>query len=186
MSRKGEKRYNCLTNNCEHFVVWCLCGLAVSLQVKMWYHWAKETVKALCAGTREAASQAASHQLGSFFLKLLANASDEIAAQFLKESNFAFAVGFAIASIIEVGLCLFEIDQAFDDRESGVIPNDQELETKLLEIVAKALFRLGLGATGSLVGSVYGTPGSFVGGVVGATVGHFLGGVVARWYNPIQ
>ncbi len=32
-SRLGENRYNLLTNNCEHFVNWCIYGTATSGQV---------------------------------------------------------------------------------------------------------------------------------------------------------
>ncbi|MFM0120027.1 lecithin retinol acyltransferase family protein [Paraburkholderia sp. RL18-101-BIB-B] len=32
-SRLGENRYSLLTNNCEHFCVWCLYGRAYSKQV---------------------------------------------------------------------------------------------------------------------------------------------------------
>lgn len=33
MSRLGENRYNLITNNCEHFVNWCIDGISVSEQV---------------------------------------------------------------------------------------------------------------------------------------------------------
>ncbi len=32
-SRLGENHYRLLTNNCEHFCMWCLCGVARSAQV---------------------------------------------------------------------------------------------------------------------------------------------------------
>src|SRR5882757_3432815 len=35
-SRVGEDRYRLLTNNCEHFCEWCLCGTARSFQVEAW------------------------------------------------------------------------------------------------------------------------------------------------------
>jgi hypothetical protein len=35
-SRVGEDRYRRLTNNCEHFCEWCLCGTARSFQVEAW------------------------------------------------------------------------------------------------------------------------------------------------------
>jgi hypothetical protein len=33
-SRLGEKRYNLLFNNCEHFALWCKCGKSKSVQVE--------------------------------------------------------------------------------------------------------------------------------------------------------
>jgi len=35
-SRLGEDRYRVWTNNCEHFVHWCLSGTARSPQVERW------------------------------------------------------------------------------------------------------------------------------------------------------
>ena len=34
-SRIGETRYNLLTNNCEHFALWCKTGIAMSSQVEI-------------------------------------------------------------------------------------------------------------------------------------------------------
>lgn len=33
-SRIGEKRYNLLLNNCEHFAIWCKTGLSKSYQIE--------------------------------------------------------------------------------------------------------------------------------------------------------
>lgn len=35
-SRLGEDRYHLWSNNCEHFVTWCLSGTAASPQVEAW------------------------------------------------------------------------------------------------------------------------------------------------------
>ncbi len=35
-SRLNEDRYRLLTNNCEHFSAWCLCGESRSKQVQAW------------------------------------------------------------------------------------------------------------------------------------------------------
>jgi hypothetical protein len=35
-SRLGEDRYRVWTNNCEHFVHWCLSGMPRSMQVERW------------------------------------------------------------------------------------------------------------------------------------------------------
>jgi hypothetical protein len=34
MARMGENLYDMLSNNCEHFCVWCVCGQARSAQVE--------------------------------------------------------------------------------------------------------------------------------------------------------
>ena len=33
MERLGEEEYNLITNNCEHFAMWCKTGESVSCQV---------------------------------------------------------------------------------------------------------------------------------------------------------
>lgn len=33
-SRVGEKDYRLMTNNCEHFCNWCICGLSRSVQIE--------------------------------------------------------------------------------------------------------------------------------------------------------
>ena len=37
-TRLGEDRYRIWSNNCEHFVEWCLSGTARSGQVEQWVH----------------------------------------------------------------------------------------------------------------------------------------------------
>ena len=36
-TRLGEDRYRIWSNNCEHFVEWCLSGTARSAQVEQWF-----------------------------------------------------------------------------------------------------------------------------------------------------
>ena len=38
-SRLGENRYDFVSNNCEHFVEWCLSGTSRSAQVERWMGW---------------------------------------------------------------------------------------------------------------------------------------------------
>jgi hypothetical protein len=38
-SRLGEDRYRIWSNNCEHFVEWCLHGTPRSAQVERWSRW---------------------------------------------------------------------------------------------------------------------------------------------------
>lgn len=45
MSRLGEEKYNLVTNNCEHFAIWCKTGLSESLQVKHVTYTVAELIK---------------------------------------------------------------------------------------------------------------------------------------------
>ena len=42
-SRLGEDRYRIWSNNCEHFVEWCLHGRARSAQVERWLRWRRSS-----------------------------------------------------------------------------------------------------------------------------------------------
>lgn len=35
-SKVGEKKYNLITNNCEHFAIWCKTGISESRQIDAW------------------------------------------------------------------------------------------------------------------------------------------------------
>lgn len=42
-SRIGEENYNLITNNCEHFAMWCKTGVSESSQVKQIFNYAAKT-----------------------------------------------------------------------------------------------------------------------------------------------
>lgn len=48
-SRLGEDHYRLTTNNCEHFVEWCLGGTSRSAQVEAWTHPLRTAWAALAA-----------------------------------------------------------------------------------------------------------------------------------------
>lgn len=45
MSRLGEDKYNLVTNNCEHFAIWCKTGLSESMLVKQVTYTVAELMK---------------------------------------------------------------------------------------------------------------------------------------------
>jgi hypothetical protein len=51
-SRLGEDRYRLLTNNCEHFVTWCLHGQARSQQVRACFIRPRAAFQAIAGFTR--------------------------------------------------------------------------------------------------------------------------------------
>ncbi|XP_031574627.1 uncharacterized protein LOC116308362 [Actinia tenebrosa] len=183
-SRVGKKKYNVLTNNCEHFVVWCICGLKVSLQVTTRCFWGKESLKLLCSTIRECGILAGSLGLGYglLLLKVLDNVSDKIFIKILSgPENAAFNVGIAIALVIKLSLCCYEIRKALDERKSEEILTDNDLDAKIVEIVTKAWFHWQLSFAGFFAGLPYGLIGSLVGVIVGIITGTYFG-VIAKWY----
>lgn len=47
-SRIGEDRYRLISNNCEHFCMWCLYGESRSDQVDVWKSWASAVLAGGC------------------------------------------------------------------------------------------------------------------------------------------
>jgi hypothetical protein len=138
-------------------------------------------VYSLCAGGKDCIANGGA-RLVPFLLKILANISDEMFV-ILSKKWVSFGIGVAIGAAIEVGLCIYEIKKAFDQKESGAISHDQ-FKAKLVQIIAKAILRLGLGAAGSAIGLACGSiPGSFVGGFIGGLSGHFLGYLIGWCYE---
>ncbi|MGY2488605.1 lecithin retinol acyltransferase family protein [Cupriavidus sp. CP313] len=45
-SRLGEDRYRLISNNCEHFCMWCLYGESRSDQIDLWKSWANDVLAA--------------------------------------------------------------------------------------------------------------------------------------------
>ena len=45
-SRLGEDRYRLISNNCEHFCMWCLYGESRSDQIDLWKSWASDVLTA--------------------------------------------------------------------------------------------------------------------------------------------
>ncbi|HET7525094.1 MAG TPA: lecithin retinol acyltransferase family protein [Burkholderiaceae bacterium] len=58
-SRLGENRYRVWSNNCEHFVHWCLSGSGRSAQVERWGRTIRSALAALTTPPRLALRRAA-------------------------------------------------------------------------------------------------------------------------------
>lgn len=54
-SRLGEDRYRLISNNCEHFCMWCLYGESRSDQIDVWKPWANDLLAAWCNAIRRLA-----------------------------------------------------------------------------------------------------------------------------------
>lgn len=175
----GESWYDIFKNNCEHFVTWCKCGLKASLQVKSWYTWARECLYSLVAGGKEVAISPQSRKKLLTFLT--ANVSDELLGLVSKE-----CVGYAIGIALETALCVYEIKKAHNQRKTGLIESDELFWAKIVEIVAKAVCRVGAGIAGSFIGAQWGPAGSLIGGFIGGAAGHLVGWGIGWWYRNRQ
>ena len=174
-SRKNEPCYDFLKNNCEHFVTWCKCGLNVSLQVKSWYLWARDLFYSLFAGLRDSIQNAV-----PLLIKLAANSSDEVAGFICANSKW---IGFGIGILLEVGWASHEIYKVFKYHNK----TKREFRSKVVEILAKAIFRVGGGIGGSFLGLFICPAGglfsSLIGGAIGAGLGHLLGAAIGWFFE---
>lgn len=55
-SRLGEDRYRLISNNCEHFCMWCLYGESRSEQIDVWKTWAIDVLDAGAKAIRQLSS----------------------------------------------------------------------------------------------------------------------------------
>ncbi|XP_068713677.1 uncharacterized protein [Montipora foliosa] len=177
-SRINETCYDFLKNNCEHFVTWCKCGLNVSRQVESWYLWAREVVYSVFAGVHDFVKKIAFVPL---LIKIAANASDEIAG-FIRTHSEMMGFGFGI--LLEAGWASYQIYKAFKHTKTS-----REFRSKLVDVGAKAVCRLGGGILGSFLGLLIcpagGLAASLVGGAIGAGLGHLLGALIAWLFENL-
>ena len=179
-TRLHETRYDVLKNNCEHFVTWSMCGLKVSLQVKSWYIWAREVTYSTVAGAYNYIGKKVNEKVTiPLLIKLAANASDEVAGFICENSQY---IGFGLAILIEAGLASYEIWKAFNDHSQ----TSEEFKTKLVDVVAKAVCRLGFGVIGSLVGGIAGPLASLIGGAIAAGLGHMIAAMISWVYSYVE
>ena len=171
-SRVNETWYDVLKNNCEHFVNWSKCGLSVSHQVKSLHLWGRELVYSAIAGLYDYVKKKAVPLL----IKIAANASDEVAGFICAHSEL---VGLGLGILLEAGLASYEIYKAFNYCKTR-----REFWSKLVDVIAKAVCRLGGGYLGSWMGTMMGgLVGSLVCGAIGAGLGHFVGAFIAWCYE---
>jgi len=170
-SRKDEPCYDFLKNNCEHFVTWCKCGLNVSLQVKSWYVWARDLSYSVFGGLYDSTNKG-----WALLIMVSANASDEVLSFICANIGW---LGFGIGILIELGWARYQIEKALLYHNK----TEREFRSKLVEIFAKAICRLSGGIGGSLLGLAVcpagGLLSSFIGGAIGAGLGHLLGVAIA-------
>ena len=182
LKRKDEKFYHLIKNNCETFVMWCLCGLKISLQVT-------PLRKALCEIV-SGIVRSIWHGLQQIF-KVVAELIDDVAAAIGRGaprsafgqtvpgaiSKVGLGVGVAVTVIAEAVMAGYDIRKAFKQwKDTKLIESREEFIKEVTDIVLLALSRSGGSIVGMIVGQMV-IPIPVVGGLVGAVLG-VLGGHV--------
>jgi len=144
----------------------------VSLQVKRW----SIALYSFIAGPLDWCIKKAKDISTPLLLKIAANASDELAGWICENSEL---VGFGLAIAIEAGMAGYNIYRAFYHCKTT-----SEFFVELLNIVAKAVCRLGFGIVGSCFGAAAGGPLlSFILGAAGAGAGHLIAHCIGWFYE---
>lgn len=170
--REGERRYDLAQNNCENFVMWCLCGANVSLQAtptrRAWW----EVVKALIL--LPLCKQAPHYAVHKFASR----------NELLNDEKFVLI---ACTTSLEMTLAKSDIKRCGRELEYGVISR-REYQDKVSEIVILSLFRIGGGGLGRMITKILcprdpSVFGLLIGNYSGVAVGHLFGKFMVVRFN---
>ena len=160
-SRKGEKFYELKKNNCESFVMWCLCDLNISLQVT-------PLLKALC-DTGSGVLTSIWYVLQQIFKVVTESLDDSFTVAIGR------GVGAAVTVIVEAITAGYDIYNAYKKWKGGIlIKSREEFIKEVTDSVLLAIFRSGGSLMGMVVGQIV-IPIPVVGGLGGGVLG-LLGG----------
>lgn len=180
LTRMNEKFYHPTKNNCESFVMWCLCDLNISLQVT-------QTRKAFCE-TGSATIRTLWHGLQQL-PKVGAEIWDDIAAAAAGRavgnafSKLGISIGVVTTVVVETIIAIVDIREEYKKWRSGVlVKTRKEFIAEVVDKVLLALFRSGGSIAGMIAGQIL-IPVPVVGGLVGALIGMFGGHLVEKGFS---
>lgn len=178
--RLKEKDYHLTNNNCESFVMWCLCDLNISLQVT-------SASKALC--------EAGSALIRTFWHgiqqipKVVAEIWDDVAAAAAGRavgetlSKLGISIGVVSTLVVEIIIAIVDIRKEYEKWRGGVlIKTRKEFIAEVVDKVILAICRAGGSIAGMTAGQII-IPVPVVGGLVGALVGMFGGHLMGRQFS---
>ena len=175
LTRMNEKYYHLTNNNCESFVMWCLCDLNISLQVT-------QTSKALCE-TVSAIIRTLWHGLQQL-PKVAAEIWDDIAAAAGRAfSKLGISIGVVTTVVVETIIAIWGIRKEYKKWGSGVlVKTRKEFIAEVVDKVLLALFRSGGSIAGMIVGQIV-IPVPVLGGLFGAPIGMLGGHLVEKGFS---
>ncbi|XP_022784481.1 uncharacterized protein LOC111325044 [Stylophora pistillata] len=175
--RLGENDFHLMKNNCESFVMWCLCDLNISLQVT-------STLKA--RGETFSAAIRALFQSIKQLPKVAAELWDDFAAATARKAvgnalpKLGISVGAATTVVAETIMAIWDIRKEYKKWRDGLlIKTRKEFIAEVVDRVILGLCRINGIIVGMIVGQIV-IPIPVVGGLVGALVGTFGGDLVGK------
>ena len=191
-SKIGEEQYNLVTNNCEHFAMWCITGRSSCDQINKGLEMVNEEVgqqlvsKAAARAEAKIAGCSASHT-GRVIMKTgmtqsMAKNGLTTMASGAGTGVGGILAGGALAVAFECASMVYDIGKVQGDLKTGRI--DQKGYDKT---VGKRVVTGASRVAGSTVGMAAGQAlipvpavGAAIGGVTGALVGRFLGNLTGN------
>ena len=188
VERKGEKWFNLKKNNCETFVMTCLCGLEISTQVTG----AVQTLFEIGSTLIKAIRQSILHGLKGLvdLAKLRFDLVDDIllalvpenaAAQSVLPQGAGLAAGTLLSILAEIYTVYWDISDAKKkwDKRVGVKTREEFIKAVIDSIVSAPLRVLG-NVGGMVCGQII-IPIPFLGGLIGAAIGFLCGDFTAKF-----
>ena len=176
--RLSEKYYNVVKNNCESFVMWCLCGLNITLQVTPPRIILYETGSAFFKMIRQGLQQV---------VKICTDLADDFAVAVGRAGaglralpKAGICVGSAITVLVEAIIAGYDIHSAYKKWQDGVlIKSREDFIQEVADKILLFLFRSGGTIAGMFVGQLL-IPIPILGGLVGALVGGLFGHIIGK------
>ena len=183
--RKDERFFDVIKNNCESFVMWCLCDLNITLQATPVRNTLCEAGSAILRSIWLGIQQIPKLIVdllddftGAVGRRVARTAADKIAPNGLP--TIGVCVGTGVTVLVEAIMAAYKIRSAYKKWKDGAVIYSREKFTKeVIDIVLLALFRTGGSIAGMFVGQLV-IPIPIVGGFVGAVVGVFGGHILAK------
>ncbi|CAH3043926.1 unnamed protein product, partial [Porites evermanni] len=157
-SKLGERKYHPVTNNCEHFALWCKTGISSSEQVNN----VKDAFKTRVNDVKDTLLRA-----------LLQEIVTETSV--VKES----VGGLEIAAVFEVVSAVYDISCAHKDKQEGRI-SQAEFDQAVGNRILSGTMNVAVSTAGEVIGQVL-IPVPAIGKFVGGIVGSFIGKVLGEW-----
>ena len=191
-SKIGEEQYNLVTNNCEHFAMWCITGRSSCDQINKGLEMVNEEVgqrlvsKAAARAEAKIAGCSASHT-GRVIMKTgmtqsMAKNGLTTMASGAGTGVGGILAGGALAVAFECASMVYDIGKVQGDLKTGRIDQKGYYKT-----VGKRVVTGASRAAGSTIGMAAGQAlipvpavGAAIGGVTGALVGRFLGNLTGN------
>ena len=175
---KKEKWYDLEKNNCETLIMWCFCGLQISLQVTAAVRHLREVIGSGYNSLRQSLQQVPKvvvEQFGDDIILAVIRLMRAKPVEAALPKGIGVYVGAAVSIFAEAFLAYREImsaKQKWNDRI--VIMDRKEFIKEVIDSLLSASFRAGGSIGGMIVGQLF-FPNPVLDGIIKAVLGYSFG-----------